>query len=296
MLLRTVAIVLTLLVTTSSAAGAAAARVGLLPPAHPGARILIVAPHIDDEALAAGGYAVDAIAAGAEVWITYLTAGDHSRSALVANRLTFFATASFNRKGERRFREAITAGERLGVAEERLILLGYPDRGLTRMQRRPDHTHRSASTGRRAVHHGSAMSPGAPYRIDSLARDLAQILAEIEPDIVIAPSKRDRHPDHRAAAVLVSEALASSGATPVRLGYMIHGKAATFARRLAARVEPSPETDAEEWLVYPLSRETADEKHRIMAAYRSQQRSPYLRFLFQSIRGRSEIFLTEPDA
>jgi LmbE family N-acetylglucosaminyl deacetylase len=39
-------------------------------------RILIVAPHIDDEAISAGGYAIDAIANGAEVYVVFLTAGD----------------------------------------------------------------------------------------------------------------------------------------------------------------------------------------------------------------------------
>src|SRR6185295_13893543 len=42
-------------------------------------RILIVAPHIDDEAIGAGGFAADAIANGAEVYVAFLTAGDCNR-------------------------------------------------------------------------------------------------------------------------------------------------------------------------------------------------------------------------
>jgi len=43
-------------------------------------RILIVAPHIDDESIGAGGYAIDAMANGADVYVVFLTAGDCNRS------------------------------------------------------------------------------------------------------------------------------------------------------------------------------------------------------------------------
>src|SRR6476619_6509947 len=42
-------------------------------------RILIVAPHIDDESSDAGGYAADAVAGGAEVFVVFLTACDCNR-------------------------------------------------------------------------------------------------------------------------------------------------------------------------------------------------------------------------
>src|SRR6058998_2755344 len=42
-------------------------------------RILIVAPHIDDESIGAGGYAIDAMANGADVYVVFLTAGDCNR-------------------------------------------------------------------------------------------------------------------------------------------------------------------------------------------------------------------------
>ena len=42
-------------------------------------RILIIAPHIDDESIGAGGYAIDALANGADVYVVFLTAGDCNR-------------------------------------------------------------------------------------------------------------------------------------------------------------------------------------------------------------------------
>ena len=55
-----------------------------LAPARRDDRILIVAPHVDDEAIAAGGYVFDAIANGAEVYVVYLTAGDCARFSALA--------------------------------------------------------------------------------------------------------------------------------------------------------------------------------------------------------------------
>src|SRR6185436_3371454 len=50
-------------------------------------RVLIVAPHIDDESIGAGGYALDARANGADVFVVFLTAGDCNRfTARLMNR------------------------------------------------------------------------------------------------------------------------------------------------------------------------------------------------------------------
>lgn len=260
------------------AAANAVAMVQLETPAA-GERVLVIAPHIDDEGLAAAGYVNDAVAAGAEVFVVYVTAGDHSRTALAANRLTFFATAALNRKGLRRLREGRIAAQAIGLKDSNLMLLGYPDRGLHRMLRWPDRAIRSASTGKKAVPYRDARSPGAPYRLDSLLSDLESVLQEIVPDVVIAPDDQDHHPDHRTAAVLLSRVLKKLGLTPERLGYVIHTRGPRVRRADRERV------------VYPLSAETQRKKREMLADYRSQRRSPYLRRLFARSWGRPEIFV-----
>lgn len=250
---------------------------------HSGERIVIIAPHVDDEALAAAGYASDALAAGASVYVVYLTAGDHSRTALAANRLTFFATASLNHKGERRLREGRDATERIGLDPAHLVVLGYPDRGLRRMLLRPDVAVRSASTGKRSVPYLEARSPGAPYRLDSLLSDLTSVMREIQPDVVIAPAAQDQHPDHKTAAVLVDRVLHELDMHPMRLGYIIH----------AGGLHTNHETPVAhaEWVVYPLDPRTLEQKRNMLAGYRSQHRSPYLMLLFERSRAPREVFL-----
>ena len=62
----------------------AACGLGLAAPALdtlrllPNERILIIAPHPDDEVLACGGLIQQALALGDSVWVVYVTAGDGS--------------------------------------------------------------------------------------------------------------------------------------------------------------------------------------------------------------------------
>src|SRR5258706_13991865 len=57
-------------------------------------RILIIAPHIDDESIGAGGYAIDALANGADVYVVFLTAGDCNRISAPLMYKTFDPTTA----------------------------------------------------------------------------------------------------------------------------------------------------------------------------------------------------------
>src|SRR5438105_3502455 len=118
-----------------------------LEPARRNDRILIVAPHIDDEAISAGGYAVDAIANGAEVYVVYLTAGDCNRFSARLLHKTLEPTASnYLSVGKTRIAEAKTAMKILGIPPDHFFVLGYPDRGLRTMVDNPDAVVRSRGT------------------------------------------------------------------------------------------------------------------------------------------------------
>jgi LmbE family N-acetylglucosaminyl deacetylase len=281
-----IALVSIWLLSSSPAAASWFAPTGQIGPAPAGSRVLIVAPHIDDEALGAGGYAQDAISRGAEVFVVYLTVGEHSRTSLIANRLTFFATASLNRKGERRLREAAAAWEHAGIPTENLLVLGYPDRGLHRMMVRPDRILRSASTGSRVVRIAAAIAPGSEYRAENLVRDLRAVIELVSPDVIMAPVTSDHHSDHRVAANLVAEALAESDLDPLSLGYLIHRRPSVRGIRYADTF-----STGEIWIAFDLEPSIRDGKRRMLSAYRSQRRSPYLRYLFASHSRGPERFL-----
>ena len=105
-------------------------------PATKGDRVLIVAPHMDDEAVGAGAYALDAVRGGAEVFVAFLTAGDNARfSARILSRRAMPTRDDYLHVGRTRIAEAHDALHILGVPREHIFVLGYPDRGLRTVSR-----------------------------------------------------------------------------------------------------------------------------------------------------------------
>ena len=115
-------------------------------------RILIIAPHIDDESIGAGGYAIDAMANGADVYVVFLTAGDCNRfSARLMNRTLAPVAASYLTVGRTRIGEAKKAMQLLGIPPDHYFLLGYPDRGLQDILTNQTAVVRSRGTHERSV-------------------------------------------------------------------------------------------------------------------------------------------------
>src|SRR5438132_4751300 len=171
-------------------------------------RILIVAPHIDDESIAAGGYAIDAIESGAEVFVVFLTAGDCNRFSARLMHKTIEPTASnYLSVGKTRIAEAHDAMRLLGIDRNHFFVLGYPDGGLRSMVDHPDAVVRSRGTHAKAVPYAEAVSPGSDYTLHNILCDLEQIIEAVDPTVVIAPVTFDRHPDHAATAEITGLAL-----------------------------------------------------------------------------------------
>ena len=73
-----------LLLNPARTSGAKIQRYPTLHTAGKTDRILIVAPHIDDESIGAGGYAIDAIANGADVYVVFLKITQSTAIAIAA--------------------------------------------------------------------------------------------------------------------------------------------------------------------------------------------------------------------
>ncbi len=96
--------------------------------------MLVFAPHSDDETLGCGGMLALAARNGAKVHVVLVTNGDAFRFAayralrtirMTPDKYVFFAY--------KRQRETINALRALGVKQESVTFLGYPDRGTARM-------------------------------------------------------------------------------------------------------------------------------------------------------------------
>jgi LmbE family N-acetylglucosaminyl deacetylase len=261
-----------------------------------GDRILIVAPHVDDEAIAAAGYAGDALAAGARVFVVYLTAGDGGRvSADFEGRTLWPRPKDYLREGEIRIGEAHAVMAMLGVPRANLFMLGYPDGDLLRILDHPDEVITSRTTRDTAVPYASALSPGAPYRLANLEADFDRVLAAVSPTRIIAPAAFDAHPDHRAGAIVVRRRLAHLHEPPPLLSYLVHARAFPTPFRFAARdwLMPPPRLSGLAWRTYPLSPGAEERKHAALRAYKSQRADPYLRLLLDSFVRRNELFVED---
>lgn len=264
--------------------------------ARPAERILIVAPHIDDEAIGAGGYAIDAIANGAEVYVVFLTAGDCNRFSVRLMHKTLEPTAlNYLAVGRARISEAQEAMKILGVAPDHFFVLGYPDRGLRAMLDHPNAVIRSLGTKQRSVPYANALTPGAPYSYGSLMADMRQVIARVRPTTVIAPVAFDLHPDHSASSEITDEALDELAIHPKRLGYLVHGRriATALVSTPARALMPPLRMQSFSWTTYTLSDRVQKQKTNVLMTYKSQR--PYVFLLRNAFVRRNELFYLYPE-
>ena len=258
-------------------------------------RILIIAPHIDDESIGAGGYAIDAMANGAEVFVVFLTAGDCNRfSARLMNKTLGPTASNYLTVGRTRIVEARKAMQLLGIAPDHYFFLGYPDRGLQAMMLDPNAVVRSRGTRERSVPYHDAVSPGAPYTYDSLMSDMRHVLDIAQPTTVIAPVPFDLHPDHSAAAEITDLALEDRYIQPARLGYLVHAgrMAKLMVRRPTRALMPPVRMQSFSWTTYALSDRVMQAKNDVLMTYKSQR--PYVFLLRNAFVRRNELFFMYP--
>jgi LmbE family N-acetylglucosaminyl deacetylase len=276
-----------------------AAPIGDFPAPTSSDRFLIIAAHTDDELLAAGGLMQRACAAGADVWVVFATNGDAGRWGVLrrARRLRP-RPADYIAGGETRPREACRALARVGVAPDRIVFLGYPDRGLMalgaerRGARRP---YISPFTKAWASPYALSYRPGAPYTSADFQQDLEAVVAAVRPTVVLTHHPADRHRDHRALYARTRLAVRDAGGIPASAlyAYLVH--AWTYPRPLRYAPDlpllpPRSLRARHRWLRFALTPEELAVKQAAMREYRSQLDSPYLRVLLASFLRQNELF------
>lgn len=169
----------------------------------PDSRFMIIAPHPDDESLAAGVLIQRAVAAGAAVRVVYLTDGDDNPWPQRAIERKWRVTIDDRKRwGRKRRREAIAALETLGLRAADARFLGWPDQGLRRLHKED---HRNA------------------------ASRLASFIAAWKPTDILYPAAADTHRDHAAASLLTQSALRHRGVAR-EWQYLVHGSRLLFKR------------------------------------------------------------------
>ena len=237
-------------------------------------RVLVIAPHCDDEVLACGGLLQQARAAGAQVEVVLITNGDGFRVA--AQRLFGIETVrppDYLRMGLQRQRESLTGLASLGIGAKHVTFLGYPDSGTAAMWQTKwgyDQLYKSPHTEADHSPYANSLRPRTPYCGRAVIDDLKAVLKRFRPTRLVVPHSGEWHPDHWAAYCYGMAARYELGWTarlPVDL-YLLHDA----SRRIAARPgQPLPAPlEPDDWQARRLTPQQQQRKRGAIEAYASQ--------------------------
>jgi LmbE family N-acetylglucosaminyl deacetylase len=197
-------------------------------------RLLVLAPHPDDESVATGGLLQHAMEVGAKALVVFFTEGDNNPWAQRALELRWRIGPSDRARFAARRREEVRAAlEQLGVPLADTRFLGFPDQGASDL-----------------LLHGNEVAQ----------RAVTNALEEWRPTVLVVPSLLDLHPDHSALAVMVALAMAQlRGSVPVRrvVRFLVHNPQLRSRRHEGS-------------LVLPLSEAQKARKRAAIACHKSQ--------------------------
>jgi LmbE family N-acetylglucosaminyl deacetylase len=149
-------------------------------------RVLVVAPHPDDETLGCGGLITRLAQQGSSFYIIFITDGGASHRGSKAWSRARLAAC--------REQEAIEALNRLGVGSEPRAFFRLPD---------------------------AAMPPRKSQQWTAAITKLETILRGFQPDLALLPWRRDPHCDHRDSWRLTNDAIERGDVRPLVLEYAI---------------------------------------------------------------------------
>ena len=210
-----------------------------------GQKVLVYSPHPDDESIAAGGYIAESAERGASVKIVLVTDG--------------------NKHGlrDKRYVEFKKATGILGISEQDLTFLNYPDGSLNKVDQ------------------------------EQLLSDLKKQIDDFKPDIVVYPNPSDKHPDH-ALVGKDTKRILENDALITGYQYLVHYPNFPQPRMYKKDLYLLPAQNAvrfdKEWKRLILSSDAEDKKEQAIYSYKTQIRVPVLRSLMLSSIRKNELF------
>jgi N-acetyl-1-D-myo-inositol-2-amino-2-deoxy-alpha-D-glucopyranoside deacetylase len=264
-------------------------------------RLLILAPHCDDETLSSAGLILAAQRAGIQVRVVIATNGDgYLFATMVDFRKIYPKPSDFIHMGEVRQQESLAALARLGVNADQVAFLSYPDRGTPNLW----NDNWAVANPYHSPYSGDTMSPylltydkqsvfaGADY-----LADVTSILESYRPDLIVYPNPQDVHPDHWGLNVFTRLALTlirqkDPAYTPTELTYLVHRPDFPEIKGLKPQQNLTPPDIlyalSPDWYRLDLTPADTTLKGQAVLAYRSQL--PLLRGLMESFVRANEAF------
>ena len=195
-------------------------------------RLLVLAPHPDDETLSAAGLILKVFENGGTVRTTVITAGDAYVEAIKkATGKRKLSKTDFLNYGEQRLEESRRAARLLGKGFIHLDLFGFSDGAIYPMlvshwgYKHPD---KSEFTGYSHVPYVEAEDKGVAQNGMVLRNQLLEILKSTKPTLIVFPDVMENDSDHAGlgmfALLVINEWIEQSHNTvnPRLLAYLIH--------------------------------------------------------------------------
>lgn len=262
---------------------------------EPTGRVLIVAPHPDDEGVACAGVIQRALKQGVPLKIVLVTNGDgYRRNVEIFFRTLTPSPEDFRKLGAVRHEETIKAMKKLGLAKKNIIFLSYPDGGTNSLWDEnwdSDHLHQGLNGDTHSPYSFSYQRK-APYCGENVVKNLETIIRDFKPTMVYYPDPEDAHHDHWATNAFVQYVLIKIGYSGKELTYLVHrGDWPTPWRYVPnSFLEPPKKLKNldTEWEIFPLSRREISRKYLAIKEYHSQEElmEP---FLYAFVR-KNELF------
>lgn len=269
-------------------------------------KIMVFAPHPDDETLACGGLIAEARREGIPVKVVVVTNGESfSYAAHIKYKKLTLPPAYYIKFAEKRQEETLSAMKLLGLPQEDVIFLGYPDSDLHLLWEKYwgyEQLYTHSLLGTRFSPFQNIFHKNAPYCGESLLEDIKTIIRKYNPSDIFIPSAEDAHPTHWAVNcfyVMALEELGKSGFHPKVYTYIVHRGKFPNPRGLHLEDELTPPFPllgiGISWRTLPLPEDLVKKKYEAIKQYKSQLLPRARTFLFAFARG-NELFGEEKEA
>ena len=244
-------------------------------------KVLVVAPHPDDETISSAGVIRYCIEHNIPVEVLVVTNGGDSKSI-----------------GTQRHSETLTAMGKLGLKSDKIIFLDYPEGLRFLFNQNWDYKNLyEESDGTSHSRNSFSYDLNAPYCGENLVNELEQVIGDFKPTIIIYPDPNDKNTDHWATSAFINYATTQMNYKCIKYGYLAHAYSLwPYPRGYNPNsyLTPSPELSNEaSWITFPLNRYDEALEFLAIKSYKSQI-TPDSSYLISFVK-RNELFSVYPD-
>lgn len=273
----------------------------------PADRVLVIAPHPDDETLGLGGLLQRAKASGAATRVLYVTNGESNEVAsLFYQKRPLLWRSDFVKSGITRKKEALEAMALLGSGPEELVFFGYPDGGMLNLWTKhwgaAALPFRSLFTRLGRVPYKDNFSAGRVFKGEEVLRDFERVLVSFQPTLVFVTAPFDLNPDHQAAYLFADTALRNLrdgglALAPAFYVYLVHAHRWPEPKKhlpqeplpVPAHIDWGARVD---WKKFPLTADEVKKKGEAILRYKSQL--AYKKYFLLAFARRNELYAQYP--